>query len=73
MSPKDSNTYNEVENKPKYSFVKIGLKLPSYILKNKIEKRIKEQLRDGMISEIKKLDKNKMFEVKPKKKKNFGL
>ncbi|OGI58080.1 tRNA (adenosine(37)-N6)-dimethylallyltransferase MiaA [Candidatus Nomurabacteria bacterium RIFCSPHIGHO2_02_FULL_37_45] len=42
---------------PQYKFIKIGLYLPLDILKNKIEKRVKQMFKNGLINEIKKLKK----------------
>jgi len=42
----------------KNSFFAIGIKLPEKKLKEKIEKRVKKMLRDGLIDEVKKLRKS---------------
>jgi tRNA dimethylallyltransferase len=41
----------------KYEFIKIGLYLPPEKLKRKVEKRVKEMFRAGLLNEIKKLKK----------------
>jgi len=45
-------------SKPEYNFLKIGLYLPSEILKRKIEKRLLIRIKFGMLKEIKNLHKN---------------
>ena|SRR3990167_7585722 len=42
---------------PRYKFIKIGLYLPTDKLKNKVEKRVKEMFKAGLLNEIKKLKK----------------
>ncbi len=46
------------KQKPKYSFVQIGLTLPQEDLKEKIHKRLLTRLKGGMIKEAEKLHKN---------------
>ncbi len=46
------------EKKSKYKFIKIGLFLPTPILKQKVEKRVNRMFKDGLLKEIKNL-KNK--------------
>lgn len=53
-----------------YEFIKIGLKLPDKILKNKIEKRVKKMFKDGLLNEIAKLKKSG---VSKKRLKEFGF
>jgi tRNA dimethylallyltransferase len=45
------------EVKPMYKFIKIGLYLPEDKLKKKVEKRVKEMFKQGLLNEIKKLKK----------------
>jgi tRNA dimethylallyltransferase len=45
------------EVKPLYKFIKIGLFLPSDLLKKKIEKRVQKMFQAGLLKEIKKLKK----------------
>ncbi|MFA4975154.1 MAG: tRNA (adenosine(37)-N6)-dimethylallyltransferase MiaA [Candidatus Paceibacterota bacterium] len=53
-----------------YKFIKIGLYLPTDILKKKIEKRVKKMFADGLLNEIKKL---KKFGISEKRLKEFGF
>ena len=46
------------EATPPYEFIKIGLYLPATILEKKIEKRVKEMFKDGLLNEIIKLKKS---------------
>ena len=46
------------EKKSKYEFIKIGLYLPTPLLTQKVEKRVRKMFKDGLLNEIKKL-KNK--------------
>ncbi|MEK7564032.1 MAG: tRNA (adenosine(37)-N6)-dimethylallyltransferase MiaA [Patescibacteria group bacterium] len=59
---------------PQYTFIKIGLYLPSDILKKKIEKRVKEMFNTknhgGLLNEIKKLKKSR---VNSKRLKELGF
>jgi len=43
------------KEKSKYQFIKIGLSLPNEILKEKIEKRLKNRIKQGMLQEVKNL------------------
>ena len=43
---------------PSWMALQIGIKLPDEILKNNIEKRIREMLKDGLVAETKKLRKS---------------
>jgi tRNA dimethylallyltransferase len=45
------------EARPMYDFIKIGLHLPPNILKTKIEKRLLERMKAGMLNEARKLHK----------------
>jgi tRNA dimethylallyltransferase len=56
--------------KSDYEFIKIGLFLPTNILKEKIEKRIKKIFKNGLLGEIKKLKKSGISE---KRLKEFGF
>ena len=49
------------EKIPPYEFVKIGLYLPSNILKKKIETRVAGMFQKGLLKEIKKLKKGRVF------------
>lgn len=51
-----------VETKPDYKFIKIGLYLPPTELKKKVEKRVKEMFKMGLLKEIKKLKKSGVSE-----------
>jgi tRNA dimethylallyltransferase len=53
-----------------YKFVKIGLYLPDDISKQKIEKRVKQMFKDGLISEISNLKKNGISNMRLKE---FGF
>lgn len=55
---------------PVYEFIKIGLYLPPDKLKKKIEKRVKEMFKMGLLNEIKKL---KKAGVSKKRMKEFGF
>ena len=46
---------NITEARPQYEFIKIGLFLPSDILKKKVEKRVKKMFQIGLLKEINKL------------------
>lgn len=58
------------EKIPPYKFIKIGLYLPLEKLKKKVEKRVKQMFKDGLLSEIKKL---KQAGVSEKRLKEFGF
>ncbi|MCM2339135.1 MAG: tRNA (adenosine(37)-N6)-dimethylallyltransferase MiaA [Burkholderiales bacterium] len=58
------------QNSPAYNFVKIGLYLTPEESKKKIEKRVKEMFKDGLLNEIKKLKKSGVSE---KRLKEFGF
>lgn len=47
---------------PMYDFIKIGVKLPENKLKTKIQKRVKQMFKDGLLDEIEKLKENKVTE-----------
>ncbi|MFA6585683.1 MAG: tRNA (adenosine(37)-N6)-dimethylallyltransferase MiaA [Candidatus Paceibacterota bacterium] len=51
-------TPRTTEATPPYKFIKIGLYLPQDKLKNRIEKRVKEMFKVGLLNEIKKLKKS---------------
>lgn len=53
-----------------YKFVKIGLYLPDDISKQKIEKRVKQMFKDGLLNEIKNL---KKIGISNKRFKEFGF
>ncbi len=46
------------QTKSEYRFIKVGLYLPENLLKNKIEKRVKQMFKAGLLNEIKKLKKS---------------
>ncbi len=46
-----------IEEKPKYKFIKIGVVLPKEELAKKINKRVKEMFKSGLLKEIQKLRK----------------
>ncbi len=48
------------EEAPPYEFIKVGLSLPTDILKKKIEKRVSGMFKNGLLKEIKKLKKAKI-------------
>lgn len=58
------------ENRPKYKFIKIGLYLPAEKLKKKVEKRVKQMLKDGLLKEIARLKKSGVSE---KRLREFGF
>lgn len=58
------------EKKLPYQFIKIGLYLPNDILKQKIEKRVKQMFKDGLLNEIKNLKKKG---ISNKRFKEFGF
>ena len=47
-----------IKVKPIYKIVKIGLYLPPEKLRKKVEKRVKEMFKNGLLNEIKKLKKS---------------
>ncbi len=59
-----------IEKNPKYKFIKIGLYLPPDKSKEKIEKRVKQMFKNGLLKEIKKLKKSGISE---KRLKEFGF
>ena len=58
------------EETPPYKFIKIGLYLPTPILKKKVEKRVRKMFQAGLLKEIKKLKKTGISE---KRLKEFGF
>ncbi len=54
------------EETPMYKFIKIGLYLPKDKLKSKVEKRVKNMFKDGLLNEIKKLKKSGVSEKRLK-------
>jgi tRNA dimethylallyltransferase len=59
-----------VKTKSPYSFIKIGLYLPSEILKKKVKKRVHKMFRAGLLKEIKKLKKAGLSDARLKE---FGF
>jgi len=59
-----------IETKPKYKFIKIGLYLPEEKLKKKVEIRVKNMFKAGLLNEIKKL---KKAGISDKRLKEFGF
>ena len=58
------------EETPPYKFIKIGLYLPTPILKKKVEKRVRKMFQAGLLKEIMKLKKTGISE---KRLKEFGF
>jgi len=58
------------EETPPYKFIKIGLYLPTPILKKKVEKRVRKMFQAGLLKEIKKL---KKMGISEKRLKEFGF
>lgn len=64
------------EVKPLYKFIKIGLYLPTDVLKEKIKKRVAKMFKDGLLKEINKLKKPARLGgagVSDKRLKKFGF
>ncbi len=58
------------EETPPYEFIKIGVFLSNDILKKKVEKRVKEMFKAGLLNEIKKLKRNG---ISDKRLREFGF
>ncbi len=49
------------KERPEYQFIKIGLKVPLDILKERIQERLNQRIKNGMLKEIKNLHENGLF------------